>query len=68
MPEIKISEAQKESITKALQCSDLLLSDIRQAHKRACQESPILELILRDILTDGVRMNARLAELDGCCR
>jgi hypothetical protein len=68
MPEIKTRKQNHENIEKALQCSDLLMSDIRQAHTRACQDDPTLELLLRDLLSDAARMNQRLAQLEGCCR
>ena len=59
---------QKEAITKAVQCSDLLTSDIRQAHRVACQGNPLLEIVLRELIADAVRINRRLAELEGCLR
>jgi hypothetical protein len=61
-------EPQLEAITKATQCSDLLVSDIREAHKLACQENPLLEILLRDLIGEAVKINRRLAELEGCLR
>jgi hypothetical protein len=54
-----------ELVTKAAQCSDLLLSDIREAHSVACQKNYLMELLLREILTDAVRLKQRLADIDG---
>ena len=54
---------QLETITKAAQCADLLVSDIREAHKVACHENPALEILLRELLGDVVRIKNRLAEL-----
>ena len=59
---------QQEAITKAVQCSDLLVSDIRSAHKLACQDNPLLEVLLRELIADAVRLNRRLAELESCLR
>jgi len=56
---------QLEAIVKATQCSDLLISDIRAAHSVACQENPLLEILLRDLIADAVRINRRLAEIEG---
>ena len=57
---------QLEAITKAAQCADLLLSDIRDAHKLACRDNPLLEILLRELLGDAVKIKNRLAELEGC--
>lgn len=57
---------QQESITKAAQCSDLLVSDIREAHKRACQENPLLEIMLRELIADAAKLKNRLAEVERC--
>ena len=54
-----------ELVTKASQCSDLLLSDIREAHSVACQKNYLMELLLREIITDAVRLKQRLADIDG---
>jgi hypothetical protein len=55
---------QLETITKAAQCADLLTSDIREAHKLACRENPVLEILLRELLGDAVKLDSRLAQLD----
>jgi hypothetical protein len=54
-----------ELVTKATQCSDLLLSDIREAHSVACQKNYLMELLLREIITDAVRLKQRLSDIDG---
>lgn len=59
---------QQETITKAVQCSDLLTSNIRDAHKVACEENPVLEIVLRDLIADAARISRRLAEIKGCLR
>jgi hypothetical protein len=56
---------QLEAIVKATQCSDLLISDIRAAHSVACHKNRILEILLRDLIADAVRINRRLAEIEG---
>lgn len=59
---------QLEAIVKATQCSDLLVSDIRTAHRLACQDNPLLEIVLRELIAEAVRINRRLAEIEGCIR
>ncbi len=59
---------QQEAIVKATQCSDLLVSDIRQAHRLACQDNRLLEVLLRELIAEAVRINRRLAEIEGCIR
>ena len=59
---------QQESVSKAVQCADLLANDIRQSHKLACQDNPLLEILLRELIADTVRIRNRLAELEGCLR
>ena len=59
---------QQELITKATQCSDLLASDIRAAHRLACKGNPLLEIALRELIADAVRINRKLAEIEGCLR
>ena len=55
---------QIETITKAAQCADLLVSDIREAHKRACQDEPVLEMVLLDLIADAAKIKNRLGELE----
>ncbi len=59
---------QAESITKAAQCADLLVSDIREAHKQACESDLALELLLRDLIGEAVKIKNRLVELENCTR
>jgi hypothetical protein len=55
-----------ETITKAKQTANLLNGDIREAHKRACQDDPVLEILLRELIGDAVKMQNRLAEIEAC--
>ena len=55
-----------ENITKAAQCAAMLADDIRTAHKAATQDDPVLELLLRDLLTQSIAAKQRLAELEAC--
>ena len=57
---------QAETITKAAQCADLLVGDIREAHKLACQNNPAVELLLRDLIADAVKIKHRLGEIQMC--
>lgn len=57
-----------ETLTKAMQCADLLAADIHEAHKAACQNDPVLEILLRDLIRDSMAIKNRLAELEACFR
>jgi hypothetical protein len=61
-----MNQQQAETITKAVQCADLLVSDIREAHKLACQNEPAVELLLRDLIADAAKIKNRLAEIENC--
>jgi hypothetical protein len=55
-----------ESISKAAQAADLLVSDVREAHSQACGENPALEILLRDLIADAMKVRNRLAEIEVC--
>lgn len=59
---------QQESVTRAAQCADLLVGDIRAAHRVACNENPLLEIALRELIAEAAKLKNRLAELEGCLR
>lgn len=61
-----MNQQQAETITKAVQCADLLVSDMREAHKLACQNEPAVELLLRDLISDAAKIKNRLAEIENC--
>jgi hypothetical protein len=61
-----MNQQQAEAITKAAQCADLLVSDIREAHKQASHNEPALELLLRDLVADANKIKNRLAEIEKC--
>jgi hypothetical protein len=61
-----MNQQQAETITKAVQCADLLVSDIREAHKLACQNEPAVELLLRDLIADAAKIKNRLTEIENC--
>ena len=54
-----------ELVTKASQCSDLLVQDIREARSVACHKNPILGILLLSLLEDAVRIKQRLEEIGG---
>jgi hypothetical protein len=60
--------AKEEAITKAAQAATMLLSDVRQAHKTSCDDDPVLEMLLRDILAETAKLEAKLNQLDACFR
>ncbi len=63
-----MKQPQAETITKATQCADLLVSDIRDAHCHACDDDPALEILLRDLIGDAVKIKHRLSEIQNCSR
>lgn len=59
---------QQEAIAKAVQCADLLVGDIRDAHGLACRGNPVLAILLCDLIAEAAKVKNRLAELEGCLR
>ncbi len=59
---------QQEAVTKATQCADLLVGDLREAHSVACRANPVLAILLRDLIAEAASIKNKLAELDGCLR
>jgi hypothetical protein len=55
---------QLETITKAKQAANLLNADLREAHKQACQNSPLLAMFLREVMEDSQKVEDRLTELE----
>lgn len=53
-----------ESITKAAQSADLLARDVREAHRNSCGDNPALEILLRDLIADAMKVKNRLAEIE----
>lgn len=37
-----------------------------EAHRMACLENTLLEIALRELISDAVRINRKLAEIEGC--
>jgi hypothetical protein len=54
-----------EACTKAAQCANLTLSDVRAAHKAACADGGPMELLLREAIVDAVNLAQRLEQLQG---
>jgi hypothetical protein len=48
-----------EANTQAVQCADLFTSDLREAHKLACQNDAVLEILLRELLGAATRIKNR---------
>jgi hypothetical protein len=57
-----------EDLQKAMQTGDLLLSDISEAHKKACHDDLVLEILLRGLIKDVVGVQQRLSELESSVR
>ena len=53
-----------EEVLKASQAANMLVSDLRQAHKAAIRENPLLEVVLVDLLTQSIEMERKLKGID----
>jgi len=61
-----------ENLTKAQQCADLLVSDIRDAHRGVCVEKPtvadnLLECALLPLISEACALRDKLAALQRAC-
>ena len=54
-----------EEVLKASQAANLLVSDLRQAHKAAIRENPLLEVVLLDLFTQALELERKLKAIDG---
>jgi len=52
-----------EAVVKATQCAELLHSDIRAAHKLACRDDNLLQILIRDLIGESVKVHLRLLEI-----
>lgn len=64
---MSLNPEQLEPLTKAAQTANLLVQDLREAHKAACDDQPALEILLRKLLGDAAGVEQRLAELQSRC-
>jgi hypothetical protein len=55
-----------ENLTKAAQTASLLSDDIRTAHKASCEGELLLEIHLRQLISEVVNIQKRLEELERC--
>ena len=53
-----------EEVLKASQAANLLVSDLRQAHKAAIRENPLLEVVLLDLFTQAIELERKLKGID----
>ncbi len=53
-----------EEVLKASQAANMLVSDLRQAHKAAIRENPLLEVVLVDLLTQSIELERKLKAVD----
>jgi hypothetical protein len=53
-----------EAVLAASQTANLLVGDVKTAHQAAVREHPLLELTLRDLLTQARALEQRLVELN----
>ena len=62
-----MKQEKTEAITKAAQCADLLVGDLREAHKQTSGEDSAREILLRNLVADAVKIRNSLDEFqDGC--
>lgn len=52
-----------EAVIKATQCAELLHNDIRAGHKLACRDDHLLQILLRDLIDESVKVHLRLLEI-----
>ena len=57
-----------ESLTKAAQTVEILAGEIRGAHSQSCGENPALEILLRDLIADAMKVRNRLSEIEACIK
>jgi hypothetical protein len=55
----------RDDIEKADGKAADLIFYLRQAHTRACTESPVLAIILRDLIRDVAKIDQRIKEIQG---
>lgn len=53
-----------EAVLSASLTANLLVADVKTAHQAAVREHPLLELALRDLLTQARELERRLVELN----
>lgn len=53
----------KELLIKAQHDADFLYQDIRAAHRQACENNGLAEMILREMLVPALILQQRLADL-----
>ena len=53
-----------EEVLKASQAANMLVSDLRQAHKAAIRENPLLEVVLIDLFTQALELERKLKAVD----
>ena len=64
---MSLNPEQLEPLTKAAHTANLLVQDLREAHKSAGDDQPALEILLRILLGDAAGLEQRLAELQSRC-
>ena len=64
---MSLKPEQLEPLTKAAQTANLLVQDLREAHKATGDDQPALEILLRKLLGDSAGLEQRLAELQSRC-
>lgn len=52
-----------ETLTKARHTAEMLAKDIRQAHSIACEENPLLEILLLDLVEQIAKTETRLKRI-----
>jgi hypothetical protein len=55
----------REDMEKAAGSSGFLVDELRAAHTRACNENPVLAILLLDLIRDAVKIDQRIKEIQG---
>jgi len=55
-----------EKLTMAADSSSCLTRDLREAQRLACDKDPMVEILLRDLLGDAVKIRNRLEQIESC--
>jgi hypothetical protein len=55
----------REDMEKAAGSAGFLSDELRAAHTRACESSPVLAILLLDLIREAVHIEQRIKEIQG---